>query len=66
MITTKNYYGNPDLLKKIRIHTLEENKDIDLMKELEKSFFGSDLKSDLKNDETGNSSTVNSHNNIQA
>ena len=43
MLTTKNYYSNPNLLKKIRIRTIEENQNIDFRKILENSFFGTEL-----------------------
>jgi len=39
MISSKSFYSNPNLLKKIRIRTIEENQQEDFCKVLQNSFF---------------------------
>lgn len=38
MLTTKNYYGNPNLLRKVRIRTIAENQNEEYNTVVQNSF----------------------------
>ncbi|MBS1492399.1 MAG: hypothetical protein JST55_02750 [Bacteroidetes bacterium] len=42
MLTTKSYYTNPNLLKKIRIRTIEQNQREEFNKVMQNSFISSE------------------------
>jgi hypothetical protein len=38
MLTTQNYYGNPNLIKKVRIRTIASNQNEEFSKVVQNSF----------------------------
>lgn len=61
MLTTKNYYGNPNLLKKVRIRTTASNQNQEFNKVLQNSFDSDKENNEYINyNENINSSNTNS------